>query len=128
MPAGDAGRTCGHCGATNNTDAKTCAECGAEVEAAAAAPTARSADDNPALRYVDPENRTEVTRFERWDDAELACGMLRSNGIACEVSSMVIPGLPSDLILWVNNPDAELAWALIADAEREASQKRTSAA
>ena len=33
---------------------------------------------------------------------------LRSNDIACEVSSMVLPGLPAELILWVNNRDAEL--------------------
>jgi hypothetical protein len=35
---------------------------------------------------------------------------------------MLLPGLPADLILWVNNQDAELAWALLTDAEREASQ------
>ena len=83
----------------------------------------RFVDDDPALRYVDPSNRTEVTRFERLDEGELACGFLRSHGIACELSSMVLPGLPVDLILWVNTADADLAWALLADAEREASRK-----
>ena len=58
----------------------------------------------------------------RLDEAELACGLLRSNDIACEVSSMVLPGFPAELILWVNNRDAELAWALLADTEREASR------
>jgi hypothetical protein len=80
------------------------------------------ADD--ALRHVDVNDRVEVERFERWDEAELACGLLRANGIACEVSSMVIPGLPADLILWTHTQDAELAWALLADAERKVSQKR----
>ena len=84
-------------------------------------------DDDPTLRAVDPENRTELTRFERWDDAELACGLLRFNGIACELSSMLIPGLPADMILWVNARDADLAWALLADAEREASTRHDEA-
>ena len=84
-------------------------------------------DDDPALRSVDPENRIELTRFERWDDAELACGLLRFNGIACELSSMLIPGLPADMILWVNARDADLARALLADAEREASTQHDEA-
>jgi hypothetical protein len=80
-------------------------------------------DDDPSLRHVDLNDRIEVARFERWDEAELACGLLRSSGIPCEVSSMVMPGLPGELILWTRNKDAELAWALLADAEREASRK-----
>jgi hypothetical protein len=85
-------------------------------------------DDDPALRYVDPENRIELARFERWDDAELACGLLRSNGIACELTPPPLPGLPTDIILWMHKKDAELAWALLADAEREASRKYDEAA
>jgi hypothetical protein len=85
-------------------------------------------DDDPALRYVDPNNRIELDRFERWDEAELACGLLRSNGIACELSPMPLPGLPVDIILWVHNRDAKLAWALLTDAEREASRKNDNAA
>ena len=85
-------------------------------------------DDDPGLRYVDPNNRIELDRFERWDEAELACGLLRSNGIACELSPMPLPGLPADIILWVRNRDATLAWALFADAEREASGKDDDAA
>jgi hypothetical protein len=79
-------------------------------------------NDDPALRYVDPNNRIELDRFERWDEAELACGLLRSNGIACELSPMPLSGLPADIILWVSNRDAKLAWALLADAERDASR------
>ena len=83
-------------------------------------------DDNPALRYVDLENRIELDRFDRWDEAELACGLLRSNGIACELSPMPLPGLPADIILWVHNQDAKLARALLA--EREAPENEGNAA
>jgi hypothetical protein len=41
---------------------------------------------------------------------------------------MPLPGLPADIILWVSNRDAKLAWALLADAEREASRKNDNAA
>jgi hypothetical protein len=85
-------------------------------------------DDDPALRYVDPNNRIELDRFERWDDAELACGLLRANRIPCELSPMPLPGLPADIILWVHNRDAKLAWALLADTERVASAKNDDAA
>ena len=53
-------------------------------------------------------------------EAQLACGLLRSNGIPCELSSTVLPGLPADIILWTDNRDAEKAWALLVDTEREA--------
>jgi hypothetical protein len=56
-------------------------------------------DDEPALRYVDLSNRHELERFERWDDAELACGFFRFIAIACELSPMPLPGLPADIIL-----------------------------
>lgn len=117
------GRVCPACGRKNDMDAKRCAACGADLDRVVDPPVTEFVDDDPALRTVDPENRVELDRFERWDEAELACGLLRSNNIPCELSSMVIPGLPTDLILWVHNRDAELAWALLADAERDASRK-----
>ena len=120
-------RACRSCGSTNNSDAKRCDSCGAVLDTAAES-KARFVDDNPALRYVDPDNRIELDRFERWDDAELACGLLRSNNIACELSPMPLPGLPADITLWVHNRDAKLAWALLADAEREATAKDHDAA
>jgi hypothetical protein len=40
---------------------------------------------------------------------------------------MVLPGLPAEIILWVHREDAELAWALLADAEREASKDNDAA-
>lgn len=85
-------------------------------------------DNNPALRHVDPKNRAEVTHFQHKDEAQLACGLLRSNGIPCELSSTVLPGLPADIILWTHNRDAEKAWALLVDAEREARRMDDDAA
>ena len=88
----------------------------------------QSNDEDPALLHVDASNRVELDRFERLDQAELACGLLRSNGIACELSGMPLPGLPADIILWVHAKDAKEAWALLADTERESSQKGEQAA
>jgi hypothetical protein len=82
----------------------------------------QNANEDIRLRFVDAENRIELERFGRLDEAELACGLLRANGIACELSPPPLPGLPVDIILWVNRSDAELAWALLADAERETRQ------
>ena len=80
-------------------------------------------DDDPALNHVDVNDRVELGRYTRLDEAELACGLLRSNGIPCEISSTVLPGLPGELILWTRIEDAELAWALLADTEREPHKK-----
>jgi len=56
---------------------------------------------------VHPENRVELDRFDRLDHAALACGLLRSNNIPCEVSSTLLPGQPTDLVIWVNAKDAK---------------------
>ncbi|MCU1298270.1 MAG: hypothetical protein JWO91_2548 [Acidobacteriaceae bacterium] len=120
-------RVCLSCDSTNRVDSKECTKCGADLDAEPETER-RFIDDDPALVYVDPDNRIELDRFERLDEAELACGLLRYNGIPCELSPMPLPGLPVDLILWVHNKDAELAWALLADAEREASEKNDDAA
>ena len=104
-------RVCHACGNANDRNAKRCASCGAALD--------DSAVEDAALRYVDPDNRVELGRYVREDEAQFACGLLRANGIACELSSPVIPGLPTDLILWVNTQDAKPAWALLADAERQ---------
>ena len=81
-------------------------------------------DDDPGLLHADPSNRIDWDRFARLDEAELACGFLRANGVACELSSMPLPGLLVNIILWVNADDAKLAWALLADAEREAASRQ----
>ena len=120
-------RVCSRCGTINRADAKYCETCAAPLDAARES-GAQFAEDDLALRHVDPNNRLELDRFQRWDDAELACGLLRFNNIACELSPMPLPGLPGDIILWVHNADAQLAWALLADAEREASRKRDNSA
>jgi hypothetical protein len=88
----------------------------------------QSSDVEQALLQVDPNNRVELDRFERLDQAELACGLFHSNGIACELSSMPLHALPADIILWVNPKDAKEAWALLADGERESSQAGDQAA
>jgi hypothetical protein len=118
----ESGKVCRVCDSPNGLAAERCAVCDADLDAVALSSESDLVDDDPRLVHVDPENRVEVERYERWDEAELACGLLRFNGIPCETSSMVLPGLPADLILWVHNEDAELAWALLADTEREASQ------
>src|SRR5207253_1988343 len=76
-------------------------------------------DDDPALRTIDPERRVEVAHFEidHGEEAELACGLLRANGIACELSNPLLPGLPAEESLWVNSADAERALGLLAEAE-----------
>jgi hypothetical protein len=101
-------RVCRACGAENEAGAVRCASCGQEL------------DEDPELIHVDPDRRVELTRFdaERGDEAELACGLLRANGIACELSSTALPGLPADLIVWVNPQDAGPAWALLDDVQR----------
>jgi hypothetical protein len=117
-------RVCRNCRSVSHHDTRKCPTCGADVDHV----REQFADDDPRLLHVDPENRHEVQRFVRLDEAELACGMLRANGIACELSPPVLPGVPGEIILWVNNEDAELAWALLADADREASQHKGDAA
>ena len=114
-------RMCHACGSANDGDAKWCASCGAALDASGESSGMDSADENSDLRYVDPNNRVELGRYMREDEAELACGLLRANRIGCELSSEVIPGLPTDLILWVDTRHAKQAWALLADAERQAS-------
>jgi hypothetical protein len=119
----DSRKVCRACGSPNELAAERCAVCGADLDAGPESSADGFVDEDPRLLHVDPENRIEVERYERWDEAELACGFLRANDIPCELSSMVLPGLPADLILWVHKQDAELAWALLADAEREAANR-----
>ena len=114
----ESGKGCLACGSANVTSAKACANCGRDLNESQVPRIVSSLDDDPALFHVDAGNRIELDRFERFDQAELACGLLRSNGIPCELSSTPLPGLPADIILWVHTKDAEVAWALLADAER----------
>ena len=106
-------RACGACGSDNDAGAERCAACG------------RDLDEDLELTHVDASRRVELTRFEaeRGDEAELACGLLRANGIACELGSPALPGLPADLIVWVNPQDAGSAWELLEDAQRGVRQE-----
>jgi hypothetical protein len=126
VEASESPKVCRVCGTANDPSAQRCVTCGADFESIDQ--SASFVDDDPALTHVDAENRVELDRFERMDQAEFACGLLRSNNIPCEVSSMALPGLPADLILWVKASDAKLAWALLADTERIAAKKRNDAA
>ncbi|HMC29840.1 MAG TPA: hypothetical protein VKL99_03330 [Candidatus Angelobacter sp.] len=85
---------------------------------------------NAALNAVDPEHRVEIAHFEveQGEQAELACGMLRANGIACELSSPLLPGLPSERALWVNTSDAQKAQALLDEAESGSGTEKVDAA
>ena len=108
---------CPACGGENQPGATTCASCGAEITIG---PEDNGFSDNdPALEYVDPETRVELERYETdtGAEAEIDCGVLRANGIACELGAQTIPGLPANMILWVSRKDAEIARALLDDVE-----------
>jgi hypothetical protein len=108
-------RTCPACGATNDMAATTCSECGAELSDSEMEGDNGFFDSDPALEHVDPRDRVELARYETdtGAEAEIDCGLLRANGIACELGAQTIPGLPSNMILWVNKNDAEAARTLL---------------
>ena len=108
---------CPACGVKNQPGSATCTSCGAEIETALA--TDGFADTDPALEHVDPEGRYELERYDTdtGAEAEIDCGVLRANGIACELGGQAIPGLPSNMILWVNKKDAAAARALLDETE-----------
>jgi hypothetical protein len=108
---------CPACGSQNQPGAATCASCGAEISANLG--SNGFSDNDPALEHVDPEHRVELERYETdtGAEAEIDCGLLRANGIACELGAQTIPGLPANMILWVDRKDAEEARALLDDVE-----------
>src|SRR6185312_3000867 len=112
-------RTCPACGTSNIVAATTCADCGAELSDSAIEGANGFFDNDPALEHVDPENRVELARYETdtGADAEIDCGLLRANGIACELGAQTIPGLPSNMILWVSKKDAQAARTLLDEVE-----------
>lgn len=118
-------RECPACGSANAATAECCAVCGAELIVVVEPVPARPADNDPALEFVDPENRFELERYETdtGAEAEIDCGLLRANGIACELGSPALPGLPSDRILWVNKQDANAARALLDEVETSESEE-----
>jgi Putative prokaryotic signal transducing protein len=122
----DSERTCTRCGGAIDPIAGRCISCGAEP---GAAPESASGED-PALVAIDPERRVQVAHFDldQGDQAELACGMLRANGIPCELSNPLLPGLPNERALWVNAADAEEARALLAQAESRTEGETDNAA
>ena len=87
-------------------------------------PDVKSAHEDPTLYYVPTEKRFELTRFEREPDAEIACGLLRANGIPCELTDMVAPIMPGETILWVPKRDAKIALDLLNNSEHKISFKK----
>jgi hypothetical protein len=122
----DPERTCTRCGGAIDPIAGRCVSCGAEI---GAAPEPIPAE-HPALLAVDPEHRIEIAHFDlvQGNQAELACGMLRANGIACELSNPLLPGLPNERALWVNSYDADQARTLLAAAESGGGTEKDDAA
>ncbi|HZD92622.1 MAG TPA: hypothetical protein VE133_00120 [Candidatus Sulfotelmatobacter sp.] len=114
------GIPCPACGSMNDASATRCAACGVVLIVESERGPALS-DDDPSLRTVDPERRVEVAHFEigHGEEAEIACGLLRANGIACELGNPVLPGLPAEQKLWVNSRDAKLARALLVPGAEE---------
>ena len=72
---------------------------------------------------MDPRDRVELERYDTdtGAEAEIDCGLLRANGIACELGGQTIPGLPTNMILWVNGRDAATARALLDEVETAGS-------
>ena len=122
----DSERTCTRCGGAIDPIAGRCVSCGAEI---GASPDLTPVE-NPALMAIDPERRVEIAHFDlvQGDQAELACGMLRANGIACELSNPLLPGLPNERALWVNASDAQQARVLLAAAESGGRTEKDDAA
>ena len=110
-------QVCPACGSQVGRGAATCSSCGAEINANL--DSDGFFDSDPALEHVDPETRVELVRYETdtGAEAEIDCGLLRANGIACELGGQAIPGLPSNMILWVNKKDAAAARALLDETE-----------
>jgi hypothetical protein len=112
------GTTCPACGRITDSAAATCTFCGAPLHSDAS-PRYGFADSDPALEHVDQENRVELARYDTdtGAEAEIDCGLLRANDIACELGGPTLPGLPSNVILWVNQQDADAARTLLAEVE-----------
>ncbi|HUX67952.1 MAG TPA: hypothetical protein VMV31_10750 [Terriglobales bacterium] len=85
-----------------------------------AEPEAQNDAADLALRFVPPDEREAVRNFEAEIEADLAAGYLRSQGIAAEVGTMMIPGLQYDIALWVRRADADDARRLLDQADASA--------
>jgi ribosomal protein L40E len=118
--AEDANQVCPFCSALNPLNATRCISCGAVLSSSLRAHAAASGEPDEALKHVPVENRVTIARYERDTEAELAAGLLRSSGIACELEPMIIPGLAADMSLWVKARDAEAARRILAEVEESA--------
>ncbi len=73
------------------------------------------------LTFVPPDQREAVRNFDEEAEAELAAGFLRAQGIAAEVGAMIIPGLHTNLSLWVYKRSAAEARRLLDEADARAN-------
>jgi hypothetical protein len=112
----DANQICPGCGTNNPLSATRCISCGIKLQSDV--PAAFEAGES--LKHVDVATRVDIATYETDYEAELACGLLRSSGIACELSTQMIPGLPADLTLYVNAQDEETARRILEDVEQNA--------
>ncbi|MGH9415510.1 MAG: hypothetical protein ACRD01_02685 [Terriglobales bacterium] len=80
--------------------------------------------DDLEQSFVPPGERESVRSFEFEQEAELAAGYLRANGIATEVGNMMIPGLQYDIQIWVRRGDADEARRLLDAADADARGPR----
>jgi ribosomal protein L40E len=87
----ESGRVCLACRNTNTASAKQCRHCGRNLGLSQEPTDQAFVDDDPALLHADPNNRIDL-------ETELACGFLRANGVACELSSMPLPRLAVNII------------------------------
>jgi len=68
------------------------------------------------MTTVSSERREQVRTFDRQEEAELAAGFLRANGIGTEIGAPLLPGL-AHVALWVAAADHEAAERLLAEAD-----------
>ena len=85
-------------------------------------------DEWNQLEFVPPEEREAVRNFESESEAQLAAGFLRAQGIAAQMGTEMIPGLPAGLAIWVGRADLERAKALLDQIDRSQGAEAAAAA
>jgi len=113
--ANEAGQICPACSANNLLVARRCEVCGADLPGQSIE-ALRGASEFEPLNSVPSEGREQMRTFDRQEEAELAAGLLRANGIAAEIGAPLLPGL-AHVVLWVSPSDLNAAERLLAEAD-----------